>query len=286
MKLSAAELDRQYNARAAIPEHPEIFARWAAASDSARRQGGCEPDYYYGATPDETLDFFPARRPNAPLFVFIHGGWWRSLDKRDFSFLAPPFVAAGAAVALINYSLAPKARIEDIVRQSLHACAWCWRNARSLGANPRQMHVAGHSAGGHLAAMMLAADWPAWAPDLPPHLLRGGLAISGVFDLEPVARTPFLRKDLKLNRAAARHASPVRYLPARSVPLHTAVGALESAEFHRQTRLIREVWPHCAGPHLTLEGRNHLTVVESLADPASPLHRSALKMLGLPAIGV
>jgi arylformamidase len=279
--LSPTELDRQYNARAAIPEHPEILARWAETSGHVRHQGGCEPDYYYGATPDETLDFFPARRQHAPLLVFIHGGWWRSLDKRDFSFLAPSFVAAGAAVALINYSLAPKARLEDIVRQSLRACAWCRRNARSLGADPERVFVAGHSAGGHLAAMMLAADWPAWGPDLPPRMLRGGLAVSGVYDLEPVARAPFLKKDLRLGLAAARRASPVRCRPPLGVPLHTAVGAEESAEFHRQAGLILAAWPNCAGAHLTLDGHNHFTVVDALGTPGHLLHNSALRMLGI-----
>ena len=284
--MTPAELDRQYNARAAVPDHPEILAGWAARSAQARQERPCETDYYYGASHAETLDFFPARQPGAPLLVFIHGGWWRALDKRDFSFLAPPFVDAGAAVALINYSLAPEARIEGIVRQCLAACAWCRRNARSLGADPERIHVAGHSAGGHLAAMMLAADWPAYAPDLPPQLLRGGLAVSGVFDLEPIARTPFLRKDLRLGQAAARRVSPVRYRPPHGVPLHTAVGMQESGEFHRQARLIHAAWPHCAGGHLALEGRNHFTVVEALADALDPPHRSALKILGLPTIGV
>jgi arylformamidase len=129
--------------------------------------------------------------------------------------------------------------------------------------------------------MMLAADWPALAPDLPPQLLRGGLAVSGVFDLEPIARTPFLRKDLRLGPAAARRVSPVRYTPPRSVPLHTAVGSHESGEFHRQAGLIRAAWPHCAGRHLALEGHNHFTVVEALSDPDSMLHRNALRMMAL-----
>jgi len=284
--LSPAELDRQYNARAAVPEHPAILVGWATRSAQARQARRCEADYYYGATPAETLDFFPARRNGAPLLLFIHGGWWRGLDKRDYSFLAPPFVDAGAAVALINYSLAPKARLEQIVRQCLAACAWSWRNAVSLGVDPGRIHVAGHSAGGHLAAMMLAADWPAYAPDLPPQLLQGGLALSGVYDLEPISRTPFLQQDLRLSTTAARRVSPVRYVPPRSVPLHTAVGMAESPEFHRQSQVIRAAWPHCAGNHQALEGLNHFTVVDALAEPASTLHRSALKMLGLPAIGV
>ena len=279
--MNPSELDRQYNARAAIAEHAKIFARWAAASAAAREALPCETDYYYGAKPSQTLDLFPPKRPGAPLLVFIHGGWWRSLDKRDFSFLAPPFVAAGAAVALINYSLSPHARLENIVREALAASAWCWRNAGGFGADPQRMHIAGHSAGAHLAAMMLAADWRAYAPDLPPDLFKGGLAVSGVYDLEPIAGAPFLKQDLRLSRRAARKASPVRYVPPRSVPLHTAVGEHESAEFHRQTRLIRTAWPQCAAGHHTLDGHNHLTVMDALADPASPLHGCALRMQGL-----
>jgi arylformamidase len=277
--LTPQELDRQYNARAAIPGHAQIFARWAEQSALARQQHRCEQDYYYGSTPAETLDLFPARNPGAPLLVFIHGGWWRSLDKSDFSFIAPAFVAAGVSVALVNYTLAPRATIEEIVRQMLRACAWCWRNAAGFGADPQRLHVVGHSAGGHLAAMMLAADWPAWAADLPRDMICGGLAISGVYDLEPVARTPFLKGDLRLDKAAALRASPLRYPPSRSVPLHTAVGGLESDEFRRQSRIIRAAWPHCAGHHVDLPEHNHLTVVDELARPHSPLHRAALRMM-------
>lgn len=277
--LSAAELDRQYNARAAIPGHPQIFARWMEQSAAARQRLRCEQDYYYGSTPAETLDLFPAHNSGAPLLIFIHGGWWRSLDKSDFSFIAPAFVNAGVSVALVNYTLAPKVPIEEIVRQMLRACAWCWRNAAGFGADPKRIHVAGHSAGGHLAAMMLAADWPALAHDLPQDLIRGGLAISGVYDLEPVSRTPFLRNDLRLDKAAAHRVSPVRYTPSRSVPLHTAVGEHESDEFHRQARLIRRVWSHCQGNHVELPEHNHLTVVDELARPHGPLFRTALRMM-------
>ena len=277
--LSPEELDRQYNTRAAIPEHPQIFARWAEQSALARRQHRCEQDYYYGSTPDETLDFFPALMPGAPLLIFIHGGWWRSLDKSDFSFIAPAFVDAGVSVAVVNYTLAPRITIEEIVRQMLRACAWCWRNAAEFGADPRRIHVAGHSAGGHLAAMMLAADWPAWAHDLPHGMICGGLAISGVYDLEPISRTPFLKSDLRLGRTAAHRVSPVRYTPSRSVPMHTAVGGLESDEFRRQAHAIRAAWPHCSGHHLELPEHNHLTVVDELARSQSLLHRAALRMM-------
>ncbi len=277
--LSPEELDRQYNARAAIPEHPQIFARWAAQSAAARTCLGWEADCRFGPAPEETLDLFPARNAGAPLLVFIHGGWWRSLDKSDFSFLAPAFVDAGISFAAVNYTLAPRASIEEIVRQMLRACAWCWRNAAAFGADPGRICVAGHSAGAHLGAMMLAADWPAYAPDLPPELLRGGLAISGLYDLEPVARTPFLKSDLRLDAARARRVSPVRYRPARPVPLHTAVGERESGEFHRQTQLVREAWRHCRGEHLTLTGRNHLTVLDPLADPRSALSGVARRMM-------
>jgi arylformamidase len=277
--LSPEELDCQYDARAAIPEHPEIFARWSEQSAAARCLLPCEADYYYGATAAETLDLFRARNAGAPLLIFIHGGWWRSLDKRDFSFLAPAFAAAGVSLALVNYSLAPKATIEEIVRQMLRACAWCWRNAAGLGADPARIHVAGHSAGAHLAAMMLAADWPAYARDLPGDLLRSALAVSGVYDLEPVSRTPFLKSDLRLSRQASRHVSPVHYTPSRAVPLHTAVGGLESGEFRRQSELIRQAWPHCCASHVALPERNHLTVVDALADAHSPLHRTALRMM-------
>lgn len=278
--LTPGQLDHEYNARAAIPDHPQIFARWREESRAARAELRCEQDYHFGPAPAETLDLYPAAARNAPLLVFIHGGYWRSLDKQDFSFLAPAFVRAGVAVAMPNYGLAPATSIEDMVRQMLRALAWLHRTAPQLGIDARRMVVAGHSAGAHLAAMMLAADWPLVAPDLPPDLLCGAVCVSGIYDLQPLVRTPFLRQDLRLDAATARRLSPVAYRPKLAAPLLTAVGGRESAEFRRQNRLIREAWPHCPGQDLPLPGRHHLASVEALGDAGQPLFHAALRLLG------
>jgi arylformamidase len=278
--LTPQQLDRQYNARAAIPDHPEIFARWRAESCAVRNELRCEQDYYFGPSPAETLDLYPAAAPNAPLLVFIHGGYWRSLDKQDFSFLAPAFVSAGVAVAMPNYGLAPAIPIAEMVRQMLRALAWLYRHAPQLGIDRRRIVVAGHSAGAQLAAMMLAADWPLMASDLPPDLLCGAVCISGIHDLRPLVRAPFLQEDLGLDEATARFVSPVGYRPGLSIPLITAVGGEESTEFKRQNHLIREAWPHCFRHDLPLPGRHHLASVEALGEPAHPLCLATLRLLG------
>ena len=278
--LTPQQLDHEYNARAAIPDHPEIFARWRADSCAARDELRCEADYYFGPSPAETLDLYPAAVPNAPLLVFIHGGYWRSLDKQDFSFLAPAFVRAGVAVAMPNYGLAPATPIEEMVRQMLRAMAWLYHHAPELGIDRRRIVVAGHSAGAHLAAMMLAADWPLMAGDLPRDMLCGVVCISGLYELQPLARAPFLQEDLRLDKAGAQLVSPVGYRPGHSIPLITAVGGEESAEFQRQNRLIREAWPHCFRRDLPLPGRHHLASVEALGDPGHPLFHATLHLLG------
>ncbi|MDP1609446.1 MAG: alpha/beta hydrolase [Sulfuritalea sp.] len=278
--LTAEQLDREYNARAAIPDHPWIFARWREESSAARDALRYEADYYFGPSPAETLDLYPTATRNAPLLVFIHGGYWRSLDKQDFSFLAPALVNAGVAVAMPNYGLAPATSIEEMVRQTLRALAWLYRTGPQFGVDEQRIVVAGHSAGAQLAAMMLAADWPRWAPDLPADLLCGALCISGIYDLQPLVRTPFLQADLRLDDPTAQFVSPIRYRPRLASPLITAVGDDESAEFKRQNRLIREAWPHCFRQDIQLPGRHHLASVEALGDPRNPLFHAALRLLG------
>jgi len=278
MEYTVEFCEREYNARASIPDHPQIFARWAEQSAAVRRLRACVIDLSYGETAGERLDLFPANREDAPLLVFIHGGYWRSLDKSDFSWIAPPFVNHGVSVALLNYGLAPKTPMEEIVRQMLRAHAWLYRNGDRLGFDPSRIYVSGHSAGGHLTAMMMAALWPVYGADLPADLVKGGLAVSGIYDLEPLRHAPFIQADLKLNAARARLLSPVHLPPATDRPLYAAVGALESGEFRRQTALIGKAWPRSLAREIRLPGFNHLTVVEELANPASPLFDAALEM--------
>lgn len=278
--LTPEQLDREYNARAAIPDYPQLFARWRVTSRAVRDDLRCEPDCCFGLSPAESLDLFRTTRRNAPVLVFIHGGYWRSLDKRDFSFLAPSFVRAGVALAIPNYGLAPATSIADMVRQMLRALAWLYRHLPQFGIDARRIVVAGHSAGAHLAAMMLAADWPRWAPDLPRDLLCGAVCVSGIYDLRPLVRAPFLREDLNLDQQTARLVSPVRYRPGLSIPMVTAVGSDESAEFHRQNALIRAAWPECAGDDLRLPARHHLASVEALGDADDPLFHAALSLFG------
>jgi arylformamidase len=271
--------EREYNARAAIPEHPAIFARWAERSAITRRLRACLSDLPFGETPAERLDYFPTRGDGAPLVVFIHGGYWRSLDKSDFSWLAPPFVQHGVAMALTNYGLAPATPIEDMVRQQLAALAWLYRNGDRLGFDPERIVVVGHSAGAHLTAMLMAALWPHYAPDLPSTLVKAGLGISGLYDLSPLLNAPFVNVDLKLDARRAALLSPARLPPATAAPLITAVGALESAEFQRQTRSFSAAWASVARRSLPLPGANHLTVVEELANPGSALFDAALELV-------
>ena len=278
MKYTVEFCEREYNARAAIPEHPQIFARWAEQSAATRRLRACLLDLSFGETGGERLDILPARRDDAPLLVFIHGGYWRSLDKSDCSWLAPPFVSHGVSVALLNYGLAPNTPMQEIVVQTLRAHAWLYRNADRLGFDPNRIYTAGHSAGAHLTAMMMAALWPVYGADLPADLVRGGLAVSGIYDLEPLLHAPFIQADLKLTARRARLLSPARMPPATDRPLYTAVGALESGEFRRQTALIGRAWPRNLARHLTLPNLHHLNVIEELANPASPLFDAALEM--------
>jgi arylformamidase len=241
----------------------------------------CHLDVAYGASPGETLDIFPARKGDGSALLFIHGGYWRSLDKRDFSFLAPAWVDAGVSLVVVNYDLCPKVTIERIVQQMLAASAWLYRSAERYGMDEERLFVSGHSAGGHLAAMMLAALWPVFDRSLPRDLYKGALAVSGVYDLRPLTQVSWLNGDLRLDEESALKLSPAFVPPATHAPLYLTVGGLESSEFKRQNALLAQRWKPVLGGDLAMPGRDHFTVIDGLADPGNALFAAARRMMGL-----
>ena len=276
-----AFLSREYNNRELFPDHPRHFARWTESSARARSTMTCYLDRAYGASPGETLDIFPARKGDGSALLFIHGGYWRSLDKRDFSFLAPAWIDAGVSLVVVNYDLCPKVSIERIVQQMLAASVWLYRHAEQYGMDEDRLFVSGHSAGGHLAAMMLAALWPVMDRSLPRDLYKGAVAVSGVYDLRPLVQVDWLNGDLQLDEESALRLSPAYLPPATRAPLALAVGGLESSEFRRQNALLAQRWKTVLAGSIAMPGTDHFTVVDGLADPQNALFAVAKRMMRL-----
>jgi arylformamidase len=269
--LTQHELDREYNAVGTVPSTDPYFARYAAESERVRAALAHEADVRYAPGERCVLDIFRARAPGAPLFLFAHGGYWRRLDKSYFSFVAEPVVAAGGAAAVISYPLAPQATLDEIVAAARAATRWCAHNAARANAAPNRIVVGGHSAGGQLAGMIATTD-----------SVAGIFSLSGIFDLEPL-RLSNINEWMRLDAAAAARNSPTLHLPRARVPLVAAVGALESAEFRRQSRLYVDAFEAGDYPATYLETAedNHFSIPLSLADPKTELGGLLLRMLGL-----
>ena len=277
-----AWLEAQYNNRTRVPDHAAVLSSWAEASALARRDSTAHLDVVYGQADSDRLDIFPAAQPDAPVLVFVHGGYWRALDKSDFSFVAPAFNAQGATVVVPNYALCPAVTVEQIVLQVAQAVVWTWRNVSRFGGDPSRLALVGHSAGGHLSTMLLSCRWKELSDQMPLQPLAGALSISGLYDLEPIRHTPFLQSDLRLTPAAVARLSPAFFPRPKACRLYATVGLDESDEFLRQNLLIREVWGPTAVPVCeTIPASNHFTVLNSLVDPAGRLHDLALRLLGI-----
>jgi arylformamidase len=269
--VSAIDYEVEYNNRARVPEHEEIFARWTRDAELYRAEtlkaGLAELGLSYGDTPRQTLDLFLSRGgENAPLAIFIHGGWWRSLDSSMFSQMARGPNERGVSVAVVGYDLCPNVTIAEIIAQMHRACGFLWQR---FG---RRMTAYGHSAGGHLAATLVATDWGALYPKAPADLVPTGYAISGVFDLTPLTGIS-VNQDLRLDAAEARKVSPLFWPVAASRIFDATVGGLESNEFKRQSRTFAQAWQR-AGARTRYEefaGANHFTAIDPLSDPQSDM---------------
>jgi arylformamidase len=275
-------LNAQYNNGLRVPHFMQYLQRWKAASQQLRAQQACLLDVPYGSSAAETLDVFPAAGSKRSVMVFIHGGYWRSLDKADFSCVAAPFTAAGHCVVVPNYALCKASdsiTIDDIALQLVRSLVWVHQHIDQYGGDPARITVVGHSAGGHLAAMLLSCLWPQVAVDLPEGLVRNAMGVSGLYDLAPVMHTPYLQADLQLTAAQVRRSSPAYFAPPKG-QLMAVCGAQESEEFLRQNRLIEQAWgERVVAVREAQLGLNHFSILDALMQPAHRVHALAQQLL-------
>lgn len=281
MDYDAETLYAEYNNRGKVHDFEDFAADWAKRSEATRQKfPDASIDLTYGDGPRETFDLFLPEAKNPPLFVFIHGGYWQWNDKQSYAFLAEPFLNAGIAFANIEYALCPTVTLEELVDQIRRAFAHLWRNGDELGFDRSNIMVAGHSAGGHLAGTVLTTDWASYQDGLPYNLVRVGMPMSGVFDLQPIRLTP-IGDPLSLDAANAAKLSPIANQPWPQAQTVITLGAHEGREFHRQAE---EFAAHLRrqGVDVRIEsvpGTNHFSLLEALAAPDGILFETARDLL-------
>jgi arylformamidase len=274
-----AALDRQYNQRAWVTNADELIRRYVIASDAVRARLGEPECIAYAAAPTETLDLYRAAHAPAPLLVFVHGGAWQRLTKRESAFAAKTFVRAGAHFAALDFAAVPAARLGDLVDQVRRAVVFIYRNADRLGVARYRIHLVGHSSGGHLAACVMTTDWAARGL---PHPTKGGACVSGIYDLRPV-RLSARNAYLQLDETSEQALSPQRHLGRLSCPLIIAAAESDAPEFRRQACDFAAAASDAGATVRHVEGRgfNHFDFIETLADPHGVLGKLMLEQMEL-----
>lgn len=274
-----------FNVRAAVPDHLEIFRNWRLWSDTYKTVSSTAClDVPYGEQPTQTLDiFYPCKEVEilSPAVLLIHGGYWQAMDKDDISFAARGLNARGIAVVCVNYSLCPRVTLTDIVEEMRLAGLWLYRNASAYHLDRDRLGVCGHSAGGHLAALMACEDWSLWEPEAQGSIFKGCIAVSGLFDLEDLVKTTINLK-VGLDSVTARALSPIYEHPNTCVPIYLVVGGDESSGFYDQSARLADVWSR-AGADIELsiaENCNHFEVFERLADADDSMCKLMQNWLG------
>jgi arylformamidase len=273
-------LDTQYNNRLHVPDYTDYLNRWELLSRQTEQKLPVIKDLPYGNLQRERLDIYPSLEPRSKTLIFIHGGYWQMLDKSMFHFVANGFHPYGVTTVLLNYPLAPEVSIDQIVLSCRKAIKWLYSNVSAFNGDPDQMYVAGHSAGGHLAAMLMVTDWELFDPGLSANVLKGICAVSGLFDLVPIHHS-YINKVLKMDIETAKWNSPVRLEPSSSCPLIVAVGEAESAEFNDQSKELYTCWKNKGIDNqlLQLPGQNHYSIADTIVDPQSSLYLALRQLM-------
>jgi arylformamidase len=271
-------LDRQYNNRLQVPDYITYLERWDLLSRQTEKELRVIKDIAYGELLRERLDIYPSPLPQSKTLIFIHGGYWQRLDKADFQFIAKGFLPHHITTVLITYPLAPTVTMDQVVLSCQKAVHWLHQNLFSFNGDPHQMYIAGHSAGGHLAAMLMYTNWNEL--NLKPDLIKGVCAISGLYNLIPIWLSD-INQVLKMDKEMVLRNSPVQLDTQLQYPLILAVGADESDEFKDQTREFYECWKEktSALQFLELAGLNHYSILETIIEPTANLHQAVRQLL-------
>ena len=277
---SPEEIDAQYNNRALVPEHPQLYEQWQPLCAQVLADFTCHQDVAYGASQRERMDIvLPNSAGPHPVLLYIHGGYWMSRSKSDQTFLARAYAEAGIAFVLVEYDLIPSVGMNDVVYQCRAATAWLHAHADEYGLDTERFFVSGHSAGGHLTAMLADTDWATFC-DGPADLIKGGVAISGIYDLTPI-RHSYMQETLALSEADVATNSPQFFKTAPRVPLIVAPGGAESDAFRHQSRNLVNTWNAVNGncSYLEVPGCNHFTILSEFSDPESQLAKATMEMI-------
>lgn len=281
--LSLQELDLAYDHSQYAPNFLDIIGRYTSNSELTRRRLGAPKTISYGKTSIETLDLYACKNPRAPIHIYIHGGNWQQGLAKDFAFLAELFVNAGVHCIFPDFSSALKTKgdITPLAEQVKKAVGWVYKNAHTFNGDPEKIFISGHSAGAHLAAVVLTNDWSRNS-DLPVNLIKGGVLCGGIYDLAPIQLSTHYA-EFKFTNEIVESLSPQRQVQFLNTPLILAYGSLESPEFIRHSREFTAAIQEENKPVELMigQGYNHFDLIETLANPYGILGRAALKQMGL-----
>ena len=265
-------LEKGYNVRLLVDDFDALIEKWSKWSEDFRANVDYSLNCQYSSGEKDKLDIFRCGKPNAPLFIFIHGGYWQRGDKSVYSFVAESFVSSGIDVALIGYQLCPGTSMTNIVDKIREAIVWIWNNASDYSISRHRINVSGHSAGGHITGMVLATDWSTISNNLPKDIVKTGIPISGLYQLDPIRETT-IADALGLNDEESLALSPHFYKPQTEAPILVTLGGGETPEFHWQTNKFLKRWKNFKAPldYFAEPDVDHFGVVERLANSESQI---------------